>query len=143
MGGNSSFYYTNPTPTTNSSISANVSSLVAQSQAQLAAYTVVTDSWASSVTINWDLANCHRLTLGGTPTALTFTGGVDGEKLILELKQDATGSRTITLPPNVRYSSTIPSIVLSTSPNRIDKLGFMYNLSDGKYDLVAVSYGFY
>lgn len=142
MGGNSSFFYTNPTPATNSSISANVSALVAQSQAQLAAYTVVTDTWASTVNINWDLANCHRLTLTGSPTTLTFSGGVDGEKLILELTQDSTGSRLITLPSNVRFSTILPSVILSTSPGYMDKLGFMYNAAANKYDLVAVIYGF-
>jgi len=149
MGGNSSFYYTNPTPAVVPGLSAELvaattaaTNAAAAANAQLAAYTVVTDTWSSSVTIDWSLANCHRLTLTGTPTALTFTNGVDGEKLILELKQDSVGSRLVTLPSNVRYSTTIPSILLSTAANRIDKLGFMFNSVDGKYDLVAVSYGF-
>jgi hypothetical protein len=148
MGGNSSFYYTNPTPDVVQGLSAELvaattaaTNAATAANAQLAAYTVTTKSWASTVAINWDDANCQRVTLGGN-TTFTFTGGVDGEKLILELKQDATGSRSVTLPSNVRYSTTIPSILLSTGANRIDKLGFMYNSTDGKYDLVAVSYGF-
>lgn len=144
----SSFYFNNPTPEqtpalydqlTAATNAANAAA--ASSNAQLAAYTVVTKTWASTVAINWSDANCQRVTLSG-PTTFTFTGGVDGEKLILELKQDATGSRTITLPSNVRFSTTIPSVLLSTAANKIDKLGFMFNSTDNKYDLVAVTYGF-
>jgi hypothetical protein len=149
MGGNSSFYYTNPTPEVVQGLSAQLvaatnaaTAATAAANNQLAAYTVVTKPWASTVAINWNDANCQRVTLGGS-TTFTFTGGVDGEKLILELKQDATGSRLITLPSNVRFSSTIPSILLSTDAGRIDKLGFMFNSTDSKYDLVAVSYGFF
>lgn len=143
----SSFYFGNPTPTqtpalyeavTNATTAAN--NAAAAANAQLAAYTVVTKIWASTIAINWNEANCHRITLAGN-TTLTFSGAVDGEKLILELKQDGTGGRQITLPANVRYSTTIPSVTLSSAANRIDKLGFMYNATDNKYDLVAVTYG--
>lgn len=148
MGGNSSFYYTNPTPEVVQGLSAELNAATtaannatAAANAQLAAYTVTTKTWASTVAINWDDANCQRVTLAGN-TTLTFTGGVDGEKLILELKQDSTGSRLVTLPASVRFGSIIPAVVLSTGANKIDKLGFMYNATDGKYDLVAVAYGF-
>lgn len=143
----SSFYYNNPTPEQTVALSGQITAAVtaannaaAAANAQLAAYTVVTKTWASTVAINWDDANCQRITLAGN-TTLTFTGGVDGEKLILELKQDATGGRQITLPSNVRYSVTIPGVTLSGGGNRIDKLGFMFNATDNKYDLVAITYG--
>lgn len=147
MGGNSSFYYTNPTPEVVPGLSAELVAATNAANAaataannQLAAYTVVTKTWASTVAINWNDANCQRVTLAGN-TTFTFTGAVDGEKLILEIKQDATGSRTISLPASVRYSLTIPTVSLSSTPNVIDKLGFMYNATDNKYDLVAVTYG--
>ena len=143
----SSFYYNNPTPEETQALSVQLTDAIAAANAaaaaanaQLAAYTVVQKTWASTIAINWDDANCQRITLAG-PTTLTFTGGVDGEKLILELKQDATGGRQITLPSNVRYSVTIPGVSLSAGANRIDKIGFMYNAADNKYDLVAITYG--
>lgn len=144
----SSFYYNNPSPeqtpalydaVTNATTAANTAAAAAN--AQLAAYTVVTKTWASNIAINWNDANCQRVTLGGEWTTFTFTGAVDGEKLILELKQDATGGRAINLPANVRFSTTIPGVSLSGGGNRIDKLGFMYNATDNKYDIVAVTYG--
>lgn len=144
----SSFYYNNPTPEQTPALydavtaaTTAATNAAAAANEQLAAYTVVTKTWASTVAINWNDANCQRVTLGG-PTTFTFTGAVDGEKLILEIKQDATGSRTITLPASVRYSTSIPGVALSTTANKIDKLGFMYNATDNKYDLVAVTYGF-
>lgn len=145
----SSFFYTNPTPAQTPGLYAELEAAIAatdaataSSTALLAAYTVKQNTWASSVTIDWSLANCHRLTLSGATTSITMTNGRDGEKLILELKQDSTGSRLITLPAKVRFGSIIPSVILSTGANKIDKLGFMYNATDDKYDLVAVAYGF-
>ena len=143
----SSFYFNNPTPEQTPALYESVTAATAAANAaaaasneQLAAYTVVTKTWASTVAINWNDANCQRITLGGN-TTLTFTGGVDGEKLILELKQDATGGRQITLPANVRFSATIPGVSLSDGGGYIDKIGFMYNAVDNKYDLVAITYG--
>jgi hypothetical protein len=97
--------------------------------------------WAANVTINWDFANLHRITLTGSTCNILFTGGKDGEKLTLEITQDATGSRTVSFPSNIRYSTLFPTITLSASPNRMDKLGFMYNAATNKYDLVAIVYG--
>jgi hypothetical protein len=146
----SSFYNpSNPTPDTQPSLAeaaqeatAAANAAAAAANEQLAAYTVVNNIWASSVEIDWDEANCHRLTLSGSPTSLSFTGGVDGEKLVLELTQDSSGNRLISLPSSVRYSASIPSVVLSSTPNYMDRLGFMFNEATGKYDLVAVAYGF-
>lgn len=111
--------------------------------AQLAAYTVVTKTWSSTVAINWDEANCQRLTLTGTPTTLTFTGGVDGEKLVLELTQGSGGNKTVIFPANVRYSSSLQTISMSNTAQYTDKLGFMYNSSTNTYDFVAQMIGFH
>lgn len=158
MASSSFFSDTNPTPegvataqgildsataaaTAAASSATSAASSATQANTLLQAYTVVQDAWAPGVTIDWGAANCHRLTLGGN-TTITFTGGRDGEKLILEIKQDATGSRSVTLPANIRYSSMITTVALSAAPNAMDKLGFMYNAADDKYDLVAAAYGF-
>jgi hypothetical protein len=142
MGGNSSFYYTNPTPEVVPGLSAEITALTTASNALLDEYAVQTNTWASSVTIDWDLALTHRITLTGTPTTFTFTGGRNGAKYVLEIKQDATGNRSFTLPAKVRYGTYIPNIDPSTSANKTDKLGFIYDSAADKYDLVAVAYGF-
>lgn len=149
MGTSSSFFsVSNPSPTETANLNTQITaatnaanSATAASNALLNEYTVYTNTWASTVTIDWSLALTHRITLAG-PTTLTFTGGRNGAKYVLEIKQDATGSRSLTLPAKVRYGTYIPNVDLSTTPNKTDKLGFIYNQADDKYDLVAVAYGF-
>ena len=99
-------------------------------------------TWASTVSINWSTADLVRLTLQGTITTLTFTGAVDGQKLVLELYQDVNGNRTVSFPASVRYSSTISDITLSTEAYKLDRLGFIYNAAAATYDLVALAIGF-
>ena len=143
MSSSSSFYkVVNPTPDTQPALYQELATATNALNADLAAYTVVNDTWAANVTINWDLANLHRITLTGSTCNLLFTGGKDGEKLTLEVTQDATGNRTAVFPSNVRYSTLLPAITLTTTPNRMDKLGFMYNAATNTYDLVAFVYGY-
>jgi hypothetical protein len=75
-------------------------------------------------------------------TSSTFTGAVDGQKLILEIIQDATGSRTFAFPSSVRYGTDITAITLTTTASKTDRIGFIYNSSAAKYDVVAVIKGF-
>jgi hypothetical protein len=99
-------------------------------------------AWSASMTINWKEQDLVRVTLGGASTVFTFSGAADGQKLILELTQDATGGRAITLPGTVRYSTTIPSISLSTAAGKLDRLGFIYHAPSNSYDLVAAAIGY-
>lgn len=144
MSNSSSFYNTtNPTPDEQPTLYQQLldATAAAQSAGNLAKeFTVYNDTWSSGMAINWSTAMTHRVTLAGN-TTFTFSNARDGEKVVLELKQDATGSRTITLPSNVRYCLYVPSVTLSTAAGYIDKLGFIYNATDDKYDLVAVAYG--
>lgn len=142
MSSSSSFYHTtNPTPADQPSLYEQLATANANLAAVLAEYSTYTDVWNSTINIDWSLAMTHRVTLQGSPTTFTFSNARDGQKLVLELKQDSSGSRLINLPANVRYSQSIGSFLLSTTANKIDKLGFIYNESDDKYDLVAVLYG--
>jgi len=97
--------------------------------------------WSSTMNINWAAYNVQRITLAGN-TTFTFSGGNDGARLILELTQDSTGGRTITLPSSVHYGTTIPSVALSTGSGKKDRLGFIYNAISQTYDLVGVVYGY-
>ena len=141
MSSSSFFSVSNPTPAAVPALSAEIEALTTASNELLDEYTVHTVTWASSVTINWDTALTQKITLAG-PTTFTFTGGRNGAKYVLEIKQDATGSRTYTLPAKVRYGTYIPNVDITSTPNKIDKLGFIYDSTADKYDLVAVAYGF-
>lgn len=102
---------------------------------------VATIAWASSIAVDWSNTDVARITLAG-PTTLMFTGAADNQRLILELTQDATGGRAVTLPPSLRFSTTIPTIVLSTAGNKLDRLGFIYRASSAAYDVIAVAIGY-
>lgn len=87
--------------------------------------TVLTDG----ATINWDTEDNQvcSLTLGGNRTMAAPTNLKDGGTYILTVKQDATGSRTITWNAVFKWSGgTAPT--LSTDANAVDIITFV---SDG------------
>jgi hypothetical protein len=62
----------------------------------------------------------------GTNASLVITKAQDGGRFALWVKQDGTGGRTLTLPANCRYPAGF-SPVLSTTPNALDLLQFVFN----------------
>ena len=61
-------------------------------------------------TITVDTERRHpAVALGGNRT-LVFSNGQKGGKYLLVLKQDATGSRTVTLPSSVRWPGRTPLV---------------------------------
>lgn len=98
-------------------------------------------AWAPAMTLNWSSTDLIRITLEGD-TILTFTGGADGQRLLLELTQDANGLRSVTWPANLRYSTSIPAIALSNAPGRLDRVGFLYRAASNTYDVIALALGF-
>ena len=102
--------------------------------------TVVKGNCSGAVTIDWSQGNTQHCVLTGNVT-FTFTNGQSGGNYRIILKQDSTGSRTVTWPSNVRWGGTgLPT--LSTAPNNTDYVGFIYNGVDSKYDGVAFNSGF-
>ncbi len=89
---------------------------------------------AGTVTINTQLSNQYKLTLGGNRT-LAFSNGVDGTNFTLALIQDGTGTRTVTWPTITWIPGTAPT--LKTSPGEIDLINIRYDGTTwyGNYDL--------
>jgi hypothetical protein len=81
------------------------------------------------------------LTLTGDVT-FDVTNGTDGQVIKLRVRQDATGSRIWTSGANLRLSADIASIVLSTAASKLDYIGFEWNGTDGKADVLAINKGF-
>lgn len=98
-------------------------------------------AWSSTMTVDWSAFDVVRITLGGS-TMFAFAGAQNDQRLMLELTQDATGGRAVTWPANLRYSSTIPAITLSTAGGRLDRIGFIYRAGTNTYDVIAVAIGF-
>lgn len=104
----------------------------------------VTVTYAASTTIDvtgQPDGRIHRITLTGNLT-LGFTGGVDGQKVLVELIQDATGSRIVTMGSSVAYGTDISAFAATTTPSKKDVLGFIYSSAAAKYLLVAVAKGY-
>lgn len=102
---------------------------------------VQTPSYSANTTIDWSAGCIARITLTGN-IVITNSGAVDGQKLLLELKQDGTGSRTVSFTSETRFGTDITSITLTTTASKTDKIGLIYNSTDNKYDVIAFVKGF-
>jgi len=98
-----------------------------------------------TINVDWSKGDTQSVTLGGNRT-LTFSHGQKGTKYLLILKQDATGSRTVTWPSSVRFSGGPPQTggqpasILTTTANKTDYIRFFYN--GVTYDMLAFSQGY-
>lgn len=103
---------------------------------------VNTVSYASTISANVFNYDIVRVSLTGNITSFGLTGGLDGQKVLVEFIQDATGSRTVTFDSSIRFGTDITSITLTTTASKMDRIGFVYNATANKYDVVAVVKGF-
>lgn len=93
-------------------------------------------SETDGATVTFDLSNTTKtnvrtVTLGGNRT-LALSNVSVGQVFIIRLVQDATGSRTVTWWPTIKWpGGSAPT--LSTGANRVDVFGFICTGS-GTYD---------
>ena len=109
------------------------------SSAEHAGLTDVTIQTATSgsYSVDWSAAGTTRIILDGNIT-FTFANPYDGQKHIIQIKQDASGAHTATWPATVRWpAGTAPT--LTATSGGIDYIGFAYDGTDGKYDGLANS----
>ena len=92
---------------------------------------------APTISVDWSKGETQIVTIGGNRT-LIFSNGQKGGKYVLVVKQDATGSRTLTWPSSVHWPGPRPSNsgpILTTTANKKDYFSFMY---DGlSYDVLG------
>ena len=104
---------------------------------------VVTLTFGTSIAVNAALGNDFRVTLtASTGTLANPTNPVDGQKIIVSIKQDSTGSRTMAFGTAYSFSTSLPSPTLSTAPNAKDRLSFCYDANSSKWDFVGFISGF-
>ncbi|HZP15568.1 MAG TPA: hypothetical protein VFA96_07085 [Nocardioides sp.] len=96
----------------------------------------------ATIATDASLSTLFRVTLGGNRTLSNPTNGTDGQLITWSVKQDATGSRTLTLDTKFRFGSDITSITLTTTPGKTDHIGARYNSADDKWDVIAFVRGF-
>lgn len=102
----------------------------------------VTLTDAATIATDASLGSHFRVTLGGNRTLGNPTNPTDGQKVMWEIIQDGTGSRTITLGGNFALGSDISSVTLSTAAGKRDFLGAVYNASAGKWYVIAFVTGY-
>ncbi len=93
------------------------------------------DKGTTSGAISFDLsaANIQKVTLNGAGT-FSFTNPGSFERFLIIVKQDGTGSRTVTWPTTVRWlngtgatDSTTDKPTLTTTANKFDVISFYYD----------------
>jgi hypothetical protein len=108
---------------------------------------ILTPAYSATVTV--DLTNyadySHIKVDVGTLTgnlALNITNGSNGQIIRVRLKQDGTGSRTLSFGGSIATSTDIPAPTLTTTAAKIDLLAFEWDGTDSKARLVAVVKGY-
>lgn len=94
----------------------------------------------ATIAVDLSLGDLFRVTLGGNRTLSNPTNAVDGQRFMVEFKQDGTGSRTISWGTNYKFGTDLTGITLTTAPNLTDKVLFQVR---GSYmDIIAFIKGF-
>lgn len=101
---------------------------------------VLTD--AAVIAVDATQGNLFYLTLGGSHQLGTPTGPKDGQKILLAVTQDNTGSRVLSYTSAWEFCLTLPQPVLSVSPGKTDYLGFIYSGAASVWRLLAFLPGF-
>jgi hypothetical protein len=92
---------------------------------------ITTNSDGATVTFNCATSNIHTVTLGGNRT-LALSNDIAGQVLLLHLKQDGTGSRTVTWFSGISWAGgSAPT--LTTTINKTDTLGIQVVTAGSAY----------
>jgi phage-related tail fiber protein len=102
---------------------------------------IVSVPYAANLNIDWSVADIVRVTLTGDIN-ITNIGAGYGQKCILELLQDNVGSHLVSFTTETRFGTDITGFTATTTPNKLDRIGLIYNEIATKYDVVAVIRGF-
>lgn len=98
---------------------------------------------ASTIAVDSDICDVGTVTITDNRTMGNPTGSpTDGKFLQFRIKQDGTGSRLITWDTQYRFGTDLPSPTLTTTPDKTDYVGFIYNSTDTKWDCIAYARGY-
>jgi len=98
-------------------------------------------TYAASLTLNWANADVIRITLTGN-VVITNSGGIAGQKYLLEIKQGGSGGYTVAFTGETVFGTDLTGITLSTGVGLTDEIGFIYNEVGTSYRCVALTRGF-
>ena len=100
-------------------------------------------TFATTIVIDASLGNECNVTLTSSAGTLgNPSNPVDGQTLVVNVKQDVTGSRTLAFGSAYSFATSLPQPTLSVTANARDKLGFIYHAATSKWDFVAFVSGY-
>jgi hypothetical protein len=119
---------------------------LAEARSELMPFVVDTVAYSATTTVDLSTYDSYAivildLTLTGDVT-FNLTNGADGQIIKLRCRQDGSGNHLWTSGANLRFSADITSITLSTGASKLDYIGFEWNGTNGKADVLAVNKGF-
>ncbi len=82
---------------------------------------------AATIAVDASLGNIFNVAITANRTMGAPSNPVAGQMILFRIKQDATGSRTITWNAIYHFTTTNPSPTLSTTANITDEVAFRYN----------------
>lgn len=105
--------------------------------------TVVALTYGATLSTDASAGDIFDVTLTGNATLANPTNPVSGKTLRWRIKQDATGSRTVTLGSKFRLPSSASSpLPFSTAANKTDLLAATYNAASDSWDIIAFVMGY-
>lgn len=103
---------------------------------------VVTLTDAPTIAVDASLGDDLRVTLGASRIMGNPANPANGQQLIFQITQGASGSAAITWGSAYEFSAGLPQPTLSTAAGKTDLLGFIYNQAKGSWLLAAFVNGF-
>jgi hypothetical protein len=105
--------------------------------------TVVALTYAATLNTDASAGDIFDVTLTGNATLANPTNPIDGQTVRWRIRQDATGSRTVTLGNKfVIPSSATSPLPFSTAANKLDVLAATYHAGRDKWDVIAFVMGY-
>lgn len=105
-------------------------------------YTPVTLTPGATVAVDASLGDYFKLTADQNFTLSNPTNPTNGQRILFRILQDGTGSRVMTLDTKYRLGTDITAVVLTTTLNKTDYLGCVYDSTADKWDVVAFVKGY-
>lgn len=97
---------------------------------------------AATIAIDASLGNHFRVTLSANRTLGAPTNPTDGQRILVEVAQDATGGRTLAYNAVYAFGTDVTSPTLTTTASKVDYLGFVYSSAAVKWRCLAVAKGY-
>jgi hypothetical protein len=97
---------------------------------------------AATIATDASTGNHFRVTLTGNRTLGNPTNATDGQKIVWEVIQDGTGSRTLAFGNKFAFGADVATCTVSTAANKRDFIGAIYNSGTDLFYLTSCVRGY-